>query len=432
MYYRITIANTGNIALTNLVVSDMDIDLSGCTWTDPLGAGLSTSCVVGPFTAIAGTHTNTASAHSTETPLAVTDDASYIASAPLLGLAKRVVSITEVSAGTWDVTFEFLVRNYGNVDLPNLQITDDLSATFSSGATYIVQSLTSSQFSGNTGYNGAGANTSLLLGTDTLLIGQEGTIQLVVRVVPSLAGPFNNTAVASSDPGGTPVSDTSSDGTDPDNTTSCAPTDTCVNNDGDPTNNTKPTQVSFGPILFDPPFGIKLLDPSGEPVLNWSMIWINASNIVAVNARVSDPIPAGTTFEGIVVCTPDPTSTTTVTTACYYEAPSLAFPRRSGGLGGYAGAGPECHRRGFSGKRDRHQLQCSCEFRHLQRSERSDNRTRTLMEMAIRMTPVKSVSQALLRAGARLFRPSCPTPALPRSDDPLARTTSRKSLCHCQ
>ncbi|MRR38475.1 class F sortase, partial [bacterium] len=150
-------------------------------------------------------------------------------------------------------------------------------------------------------------------------------IQLTVQVVPSLAGPFNNTAIASSDPGGNPISDDSSDGTDPDVTIDCAPTDTCINNDGDPTNNTKPTPISFGPALFDPPFGIKLLDPSGLPVLNWTMVWINHTNIVAVNARVSDPIPAGTTFEGIVTCTsPSPA---TVTTNCYYEMPSPTYPR---------------------------------------------------------------------------------------------------------
>jgi LPXTG-site transpeptidase (sortase) family protein len=187
-----------------------------------------------------------------------------------------------------------------------------------------LNAVTSTDFVVNPGYDGS-IDTDLLTGSDSLPVAGSGSIRLVVQVIPASAGPFNNSAtVTGLSPLSVPVTDDSQEGIDPDNT----PGGPAGNNgDGDPTNNTEPTDVSFGPNLFDPPFGIKRMNPDGEPVLNWTMIWINASNIVAVNARVSDPIPAGTTFEGVVVCTPDPTSTTTVTTACYYEAPSLAFPR---------------------------------------------------------------------------------------------------------
>jgi LPXTG-site transpeptidase (sortase) family protein len=77
------------------------------------------------------------------------------------------------------------------------------------------------------------------------------------------------------------------------------------------------------------------------------MVWINDSNIAAIHAAVSDPIPAGTTFvaggapSGYAVpigapagssnlgvsCTADPASSDTLTTLCYYEGPSTAFPR---------------------------------------------------------------------------------------------------------
>ena len=172
------------------------------------------------------------------------------------------------------------------------------------------------------------------MGTDTLPVGGSGTITLVVRVVPFAAGPFNNTATASGTiPIGTVVTDDSQDGIDPDP----AP------KDGDPTNNNAPTPVSFGPGLFDPPIGIKTFDDSGLPLLQWTMTWINSTNIAAVSSRVSDPIPAGTTY--VASGTPSgfpapavPAGSTnigvsctspgaaTVTTLCYYEGPTAGNP----------------------------------------------------------------------------------------------------------
>ena len=75
------------------------------------------------------------------------------------------------------------------------------------------------------------------------------------------------------------------------------------------------------------------------------MIWINNSNTVAINSLVSDGIPAGTTYETSSVSSGFPmpvsappgstnlgvactdTSAVTVTTLCYYEGPTGAFPR---------------------------------------------------------------------------------------------------------
>jgi LPXTG-site transpeptidase (sortase) family protein len=107
---------------------------------------------------------------------------------------------------------------------------------------------------------------------------------------------------------------------------------------------TTPTPTGT-PSLFDPPFGIKTFDESGLPILRWTMIWINNSNTVAINAVVSDGIPVGSTYipsgpsSGFPVpgsapagstnigvsCTD--TSAVTITTLCYYEGPTGAFPR---------------------------------------------------------------------------------------------------------
>ena len=75
------------------------------------------------------------------------------------------------------------------------------------------------------------------------------------------------------------------------------------------------------------------------------MVWINNSNTVAINSLVSDGIPAGTTYVATgassgfpvpgtapagstnvgISCTD--TSAVTTTALCYYEGPTVAFPR---------------------------------------------------------------------------------------------------------
>jgi len=249
----------------------------------------------------------------------------------VIGIAKRVVGTpVKISPGTWDVTFEFLVKNYGAGDLSALQVTDNLILTFPTPTTFTVLSVSSAEFTVNWSsptspgdYNGMG-NNNLLTGIDTLAVGGQGKITVIVRVVPASAGPFYNTAVASGQPPTGPrVSDDSSDGINPDNTNNCP---SCVNGDNNPNNNTKPTPIPFSPHLFDPPFGVKLVNDSGLPELAWTMVWINGSNIVPINAAVSDPIPLGTIYvNGSLSCTG--ASSLTTTTSCAYETPSIMYPR---------------------------------------------------------------------------------------------------------
>jgi hypothetical protein len=77
--------------------------------------------------------------------------------------------------------------------------------------------------------------------------------------------------------------------------------------------------------VFDPPFGLKtgrLL--SGQPVIRWTMVWINGSPIIANGVVITDSPPAGTTYQGNLFCTPK--GSTTVS-QCSFEARSTAFPR---------------------------------------------------------------------------------------------------------
>ncbi|MBN2046513.1 MAG: sortase, partial [Anaerolineaceae bacterium] len=381
--FTIVVTNNGPSTVTGAILSDPAV--SGLSKTSVVCSGTS-ECVTAPtvselesgtfalpalaagetyqidvtvdVTATEGDVTNTASVSA---PSGVTDsdesnnsasDTDTLSLISNIGIAKRVTDITKVSSGTYDVTFEFYVENYGDTQLSNIQVTDDLTAAFPAPSTFEVRSLSSSDFEVNylptvvVGYYDGSSFTDLLRGTDSLAVGESGTITLVVRVIPSASSGFTNTSVAEGTPPvGDPVSDDSSDGTDPDNTEDCP---TCVNEDGDPTNNTKASDITFDPDLFDPPFGIKTLDASGLPLLQWTMVWIGDNNFPAM-AAVSDPISFGTTFvaagaasgTGVptdapddstdvgVSCYADPGNPASQTTTdwCYYEGPTLTYPR---------------------------------------------------------------------------------------------------------
>jgi len=254
---------------------------------------------------------------------------------PLIGIAKNLISSVEVSPGTYQVIYDILVQNMGDTPLDGVNITENLAATFTAPTTAAFVSAASTgttPLTVNTAYNGSG---NMLTGANSLAIGASGTIRLTVNVIPYASGPFNNTAIASgTNPfGGATITDHSQNGTDPD-----------PDSDLDPTNNNDPTPVDFGPAIFDPPIGIKIFNDAGLPLLQWTMTWINSTNIAAVNARVSDPIPAGTTYaifgaaSGYAVPGTAPAGSTnvgvsctspsaaTTTTLCYYEGPTAANP----------------------------------------------------------------------------------------------------------
>ena len=235
-------------------------------------------------------------------------------------------------AGTYDVTFEILIKNYGNVTLIDVQAADDLTTAFPLPTTFSVESITSDDFAVNPVFDGD-TNQQLIGLENSLAPEEEKTLNMVVRVVPASSGPFNNSATASAThPVVGSVSDISQNGNDPD-----------PDEDEDPTNNNEPTPIDFGAELFDPPFGIKRFSVRNRPVIEWTMVWINNTNIVGVNGVVKDPIPLNTTFynngidsgypvpigappestsEGVACTTP----AGSVTRLCYYEGPTLETP----------------------------------------------------------------------------------------------------------
>ncbi len=156
-------------------------------------------------------------AGSPQPPLNGADDVRLVP--PAIGLAKQVIDTPSYNGdGTYDVTYAILVQNIGEVALHDVQVTDDLAATFAPTATFTVVSVTSAKFAVNSaGYDGSG-DSNLLATGNSLAVHDEGVITLVVRVNPGgFAGPYNNNATGSAvSPGQVTVSDVSTNGADPD------------------------------------------------------------------------------------------------------------------------------------------------------------------------------------------------------------------------
>lgn len=133
IYYQFTIENTGDVALSPLSLSDPDVDASSCSWPASLPAPSAASedhlatCVVGPISAVAGTHPNTATATGTYNATDYSDQASATYATTGLTLAKSVTESFYQAAD--DVLhYEYLVTNSGSATLAGpVTIDDDLA-----------------------------------------------------------------------------------------------------------------------------------------------------------------------------------------------------------------------------------------------------------------------------------------------------------------
>ena len=170
---------------------------------------------------------------------------------PLIGAAKAVQSKTNNGDGTFTVVYEITVKNYGDIMLNNVQVTDNLATTFAAATSFSVVSVTSAGFTVNwpvppgtyTG-NLPAPGINLLTATgNTLAFGATKTILVTVKVTPATSpATYNNQVTASGvSPAGTQVSDVSTVGTDPDDDDGNPAND----NDGNPGNNNDPTPVTL-------------------------------------------------------------------------------------------------------------------------------------------------------------------------------------------
>jgi uncharacterized repeat protein (TIGR01451 family) len=141
VYFRFVVTNDGDATLTNVTLADSDFDVSDCTLTDPLDPDDSFACVIGPFAAQEGQHTNlgTATGDYNSKTYEGTDPAHYygtVLPTPSIDVEKYVSTSDdgswidadtptgpEVEAGH-DVYFRFVVTNDGDATLTNVTLAD--------------------------------------------------------------------------------------------------------------------------------------------------------------------------------------------------------------------------------------------------------------------------------------------------------------------
>lgn len=157
---------------------------------------------------------------------------------PVIGLAKTISNgPINNEDGTFSLSYSLLVENKSLFTLSSVQVEEDLNATFAGSISYSVNSVTSTLFNINSGFNGSG-DKNLLTGSGSLAPLASGTILINLTLTPGQTrGPYINTALVTAiSPEGIQYSDVSQNGilTDPDN-------------DGDPTNNNEPTPLLFCP-----------------------------------------------------------------------------------------------------------------------------------------------------------------------------------------
>jgi large repetitive protein len=136
---------------------------------------------------------------------------------PGIGVALAVQSVEKQNDGTVKVVYVATVKNYGDKPLNDVQLTDDLTKTFTSPATFTVVGTASNSLSVNTAFNGSSVSTLLGAG-NSLAEFATTTVSLTVNVTPNgAAGPFYNTVIASGTPQSTSVviQDVSNTGYDP-------------------------------------------------------------------------------------------------------------------------------------------------------------------------------------------------------------------------
>jgi uncharacterized repeat protein (TIGR01451 family) len=132
VYYQMTVENIGDVALTDVNVTDptltgLSVDLSGCAWANMPLFDVQ-NCVVGPVTAVAGSNANTATSHGTYISTEYDSSPSTATYATTgLTLAKSVTESFFTAAGE-TLNYSYLVSNNGSAPLAGpLVVSDDLS-----------------------------------------------------------------------------------------------------------------------------------------------------------------------------------------------------------------------------------------------------------------------------------------------------------------
>ncbi len=139
-----------------------------------------------------------------------------------IGISKKAKVLKNDNYVDYYVEFTFVVKNHATYPMYNVQVNDNLNATFPPPSTFTVVPppvSSSSIVTVDPNFNGQGNNDLLVASSSSLLPGQSDTIKVVVKFSPNGLITFTNIAVATAGnlpSGGFTGSDTSTDGTNSD------------------------------------------------------------------------------------------------------------------------------------------------------------------------------------------------------------------------
>ena len=190
--------------------------------------------------------------------------------AQAIGVAKSVSGIVQTGAKQYRVPYTIIVRNVSaSVTATNVQVTDDVVATFPTAVTrtiappVAVSACTGTVLNANPAFTGSGVNT-LLAGNQNLQPGEQCTLTFTVQIDfgsnPLPAATQNNqaTATTAQTPGGTVIAtDLSDNGVNPDPN---------ANGDASEPGENDPTPVSFAAGSLSSVSGTVYLDANHNRV----------------------------------------------------------------------------------------------------------------------------------------------------------------------
>ncbi len=135
-----------------------------------------------------------------------------------IGLAKALLSNVKNIEGSFNLTYQFTLVNYGDYAIQNLSLTDNLTLAFPGARFEILNISTTGNLKVNTQYNGV-TNMNLLLPTSILESKSKEFVEMQLRIVLDKdKATFNNFAVAegASANNGSITTDQSTNGFNPD------------------------------------------------------------------------------------------------------------------------------------------------------------------------------------------------------------------------
>ncbi|WP_170061095.1 T9SS type B sorting domain-containing protein [Spirosoma aerolatum] len=176
----------------------------------------------------------------------------------LLGIAKEAGTPIMVAAGVYDVPYTITLTNMGSLPLRQIQVVDNLTQTFGSGALIVsnrIRVTGTGTVTVDTLYTGQGLLTRMLVDTaSTLAVGAKATLGFTVRVDVRSASPQSSSLTFYNTAYGTALASDNQVVAD----TSTAGANTDPDNDLDPRNNSQSTPVSLNGLTTDAHIGLAM------------------------------------------------------------------------------------------------------------------------------------------------------------------------------